>query len=198
VDVSKNIPEFLKRISKRVERNRVYTAIEFSKKNQTKPYIRPIFQLMNETFRDNYGYFPLELKEMDELGKRYLPVVNPNFIKLVAKNSEIVAFMIGIPNMAPGIRESRGRLFPLGVFKIMRAAKRSKQLDLYLGAVKEECRGKGLDAMMGVKMLESSHKLGIDFWDSHHELESNFKVRADMERIGGKVYKRYRIFQKLL
>jgi hypothetical protein len=30
------------------------------------------------------------------------------------------------------------------------------------------------------------------------ELENNLKVRAEMEKMGGQVYKRYRIYQKAL
>ena len=198
VDVPVELPGFYQRIYKRISRNQDYTMIEFTRRNQVKAYFRPVFRLMNETFKDNYGYAPLEADEMDELGKKYLPVVNPNFVKVVEKGSEVVAFMIGIPNMAPGIRRSGGHLFPWGVFRILRAARRSKQLDLYLGAIKEECRGKGLDVMLGVKMIESAQKAGFDFFDSHHELESNLKVRAEMERLGGEIYKRFRVFKKTL
>jgi predicted GNAT family acetyltransferase len=109
-----------------------------------------------------------------------------------------VAFIIGIPNMAQGLREAKGRLFPFGVFKILRATRKTKQLDLYLGGIKEEVRGKGLDVMMGKKMIESCQKAGIEFMDSHHELEGNLKMRSEMERLGSEVYKRYRIFQKSL
>jgi hypothetical protein len=56
----------------------------------------------------------------------------------------------------------------------------------------------GLDVMMGVKTLISGYEAGYEFIDTHHELESNVKVRAEMERMGGKVYKRYRVFQKPL
>lgn len=198
VDLPDEIPEFYTRILKRVERNRDYTPIEFTKRKQLKPYIRPIFQLMNETFKDNYGYVPLEEEEMDELGKKYLPVVNPQFVKVVAKNQETVAFIIGIPNMAPGIRAAKGRLLPLGFLKILREAKRSKQLDLYLGCIKEECRGKGLDVMLGFKMISSAIEAGFEFLDSHSELETNLKVRAEMEKMGGQIYKRFRIYQKSL
>jgi len=34
--------------------------------------------------------------------------------------------------------------------------------------------------------------------DTHHEMETNVKVRAEMERAGGKIYKKYRVFQKAL
>jgi hypothetical protein len=196
--VPEEMPEFYRRIYSRISRSKNFHLIEFSKKNQLKPYIRPIFELMNDTFKDIYGYFPLDVKEMDELGKRYLPVIDPRFVKLVARNDEIVAFIIGIPNMAQGLRKAKGHLLPLGIFKILRAAKKSKQLDLYLGGIKEEVRGKGLDVMMGVKMIESCIKAGIEFMDSHHELEGNLKMRSEMERLGGEVYKRYRIFQKSL
>jgi hypothetical protein len=56
----------------------------------------------------------------------------------------------------------------------------------------------GLDAMMGVKMLGSAMKAGFEFMDTHHEMETNVKVRAEMERAGGKIYKKYRVFQKAL
>jgi hypothetical protein len=51
---------------------------------------------------------------------------------------------------------------------------------------------------MGVTMLEEAQKAGLKYIDSHLELESNLKMRAEMEKMGGVVYKRYRIFQKPL
>ncbi|MEI7652631.1 MAG: hypothetical protein WCJ96_11560, partial [Verrucomicrobiota bacterium] len=59
-------------------------------------------------------------------------------------------------------------------------------------------RGKGLDVLMGIKMFESAHKLGKTTMDSHLELENNTKVRAEMEKVGGRVYKRFRVFGKSL
>ena len=49
---------------------------------------------------------------------------------------------------------------------------------------------------MGSAMLDSARKQDLEFIDSHLEMESNTKVRAEMEYMGGKVYKTYRIFGK--
>jgi hypothetical protein len=103
-----------------------------------------------------------------------------------------------MPDMTEGIRKARGRLFPFGFIHVLRAAKKTKQLDLLLGAVKEPYRGQGLDVMMGVKVLESASKAGMEMMDTHHEMEANVKVRAEMERMGGKIYKKYRAFFKAL
>jgi len=51
---------------------------------------------------------------------------------------------------------------------------------------------------MGVKMIQSAQQAGFEFMDTHHEMESNVKVRAEMERMGGQIYKKYRVFQKAL
>ena len=116
----------------------------------------------------------------------------------MTKDGEVVSFIVAMPDMTEGIRKANGRLFPFGFIHVLRAAKKTKQLDLLLGAIKEQYRGKGLDVLMGVKVLESASKAGMEMMDTHHEMESNVKVRAEMERMGGTIYKKYRAFQKPL
>jgi hypothetical protein len=155
---------------------------------------------MNECYTNTniYGFAPLDETEQDDLAKRYLPVVDPRFVKAVTKDGEAVAFIIGIPDMTEGIQKARGRLLPFGFIKVLRAAKKTKQLDLLLGAVKEKYRGLGLDVMMGVKMIQAAQEAGFEIMDTHHEMEANVKVRAEMERMGGVVYKKFRVYQKNL
>ena len=155
---------------------------------------------MNETYAasDIYGYTPLDEKEMEALAKRYMPVLDPRFVKAITVDGEVISFVIAMPDMTEGIQKARGRLLPFGFMKILKAAKTTKQLDLLLGAIKESYRGRGLDGIMGVKMLQSAFDAGLEVLDTHHEMESNVKVRAEMIRIGGKLYKRFRIFQKEL
>jgi hypothetical protein len=135
---------------------------------------------------------------MDDLAKRYMPILDPQFIKVVTKDGEPAAFIVGMPDMTAGIQKAGGRLLPFGFIHILRAARKTKQLDLLLGAVKEKYRGMGLDVLMGFKILTSAREAGFEYLDSHHEMESNVKVRAEMEKMGGKVYKRFRVFQKNL
>jgi len=51
---------------------------------------------------------------------------------------------------------------------------------------------------LGKLLLDSAKERGFDYMDSHLELETNTRVRSEMERMGGQVYKRYRIYQKVL
>ncbi len=200
LDVPKELPEFYKKIYERAMKRGTFEIVEFRKRKNLKPWIRPILGLMNECYMAGniYGFAPLDEEEMDDLAKRYLPVVDPRFVKAIKKEGEVVAFIIAMPDMTEGIRKARGRLLPFGFIHVLRAAKTTKQLDLLLGAVKEQYRGQGLDVLMGVKTLMSAHEAGYEMMDTHHEMEANVKVRAEMERMGGVVYKKYRSFYKML
>jgi hypothetical protein len=200
LDVPQEMPEFYKKIYERAMKRGNFTVIEFRKRRELKPWIHPIFHLMNECYTGGeiYGYAPLDEKEMDDLAKRYLPVVDPRFVKIVTKDDEVASFIIGMPDMGAGIQAARGRLFPFGFLLVLRAAKKTKQLDLLLGAIKVKYRGHGLDVLMGVKMIESAQQAGMKMMDTHHEMETNVRVRAEMERMGGKIYKKFRVYQKSL
>ncbi|MFQ6084176.1 MAG: hypothetical protein ACE5WD_12590 [Candidatus Aminicenantia bacterium] len=200
LDVPKEIPEFYKKVYERAQRRGKFEVVEFLKRKELKAWVKPVLELMNECYSksDIYGYTPLDEKEMDDLAKRYLPIIDPRFVKAVKKDDEVVAFIIGIPDMTEGIQKAKGHLLPFGWLKILRAAKKTKQLDLLLGAIKEKYRGMGLDVLMGVKMIISAHEAGLEIIDTHHEMETNVKIRAEMEKMGGKIYKRFRVYQKKL
>jgi GNAT superfamily N-acetyltransferase len=200
LEVPKEFPEFYKKIYERVKKKGNFQVLEFRTKRQLKPWIKPVLRLMNECYTESniYGYAPLDEKEMEELTKRYISVIDPRFVKGVKREGEVVAFIVGIPDMTEGIQKARGRLFPLGFIKILRAAKKTKQLDLLLGAIRDKYRGRGLDVLMGVSMIMSAREAGMEMMDTHHEMEENVKVRGEMERMGGRVYKKYRVYQKSL
>jgi len=200
VNVPESIPDFYKKILERALRNNSnIKIINFSTRKQIKPYITPVLNLVNETFKEIYGFAPLDQLEMHEFATRYLPVLDPRFIKVVVnEKNDVVAFILGMPDISDGIRKCKGHILPFGIFQIFKSQKRTKQLNLLLGGIQEHYRNKGIDTIMGVKMLEEAQKAGLKYIDSHLELENNHKMRAEMEKMGGVVYKRYRIFQKML
>lgn len=193
------VPEPYGKICERV-RKRGFEVTGFTKRKELKPWVKPILGLMNETYTESniYGYTPLTEKEMEALAKRYLPMLDPRLVKAVFVDGDPVGFVISMPDLTLGIQQAKGRLFPFGLLKIMRAAKKTTQLDLLLGAVKKEYRGRGLDILMGTAIFRSAIDAGLKVIDTHHEMETNEAVRSDMERMGGEIYKTFRVWQKQL
>ena len=196
IAIPDTMPEIYEKIYKRISRNNEFQVVEFSSRKHLKKYVQPILSLMNECYTEIYGFMPLDQLDMEELASKYLPILDPKYVKVIERQDQLVAFVIGMPDISDGIRAARGKLLPFGILKIMWAARKTEQLDLLLGGIKKEYRGKGLDVLMGHAMLSSAMESGMKWIDTHHELEHNTKIRAEMERVGGEVYKRYRVFQK--
>jgi hypothetical protein len=191
-----DLPPVYRNILTRVGNNKEYKILEFISKKELKPYIIPALELMNQTFMEIYGFIPLSDKEKADLASRYMLILDPRFVKLVEAGGTIVGFAVGIPDISPGIKAARGRLLPFGILKIMREARRTKNLLMMLGGVSKSFRGQGIDVLMAVKILESCIRHKMNTIDVHLVLETNTRMRAECERVDGQIHKVYRIFQK--
>ena len=200
ISIPEKTPELYEKVAERARRNNPgIRLLEFTRRKDLRPWIRPIFTLINETFTEIYGFMPFTLEEMDDFANRYLLIMDPRLIKVVVnERNEPVAFVIGMPDISKGIKQSRGYLLPIGIIQILLSGRRTRQLNLLLGAIHPDYQNRGLDTIMGSAMLDSARKQKMEYIDSHLEMESNSKVRAEMEYMGGEVYKTYRVYGKSL
>jgi len=200
IRIPEQTPELYQKVAERARRNNPgLKLLEYTRRKDLRPWIRPIFTLINDTFTDIYGFMPFTLEEMDDFANRYLLIMDPRLIKAVVnERNEAIAFVIGMPDISRGIKQSRGYLLPIGIVQILLSGRRTKQLNLLLGAIHPDYQNRGVDSIMGTAMLDSARKQKLEYIDSHLEMESNIKVRAEMEYMGGKVYKTYRVFGKSL
>jgi hypothetical protein len=190
------LPLIYKKVLSRVSHIEEYRIIEFKTKKELKPYIVPVLELMNQTFMEIYGFVPLTDPEKKEFAARYLMILDPKFIKVVEAKDGLIGFAIGMPDISEGIKRAKGKMLPFGIFRILRESKRSKKLLMLLGGVRKAYRGKGIDVLMAVKIFQSCIDHKMESIDLHLVLEDNYKMRAECERIGGKVIKRFRIYRK--
>jgi hypothetical protein len=154
--------------------------------------------MVNESFKDIYGFMPMDEKEMFELAKRYLPVLDPRFIKVVTKGDEVAAFLISMPNMYRGIKKAKGRILPFGIFHILHAMKHAKSVNTMLGAVAPAYQKQGLDIFLSIKTIESTKKANMTSIDTHVVMEDNDDMMAELKRYGAFLLKKFRVFQKKL
>ncbi len=197
LDVPADVPANYQRVYERIIRREGIQVKEFRSASELKPFILPVLRMVNDTYKDIYGFVPLDEKEMRQLAAQYLPVLDPDFTKVVTDSSgDPIAFIVASPDISEGIRKAKGRIFPVGFIHILQAGKKSRQLNLYLGAVKNPESNAGIIAILGMKIFSSAIRRGMKIIDSHLILETNKPMRAVMERLGAQVYKRYRIYTK--
>lgn len=185
-------------LAERVRNNLKVRLHEFTRSSQVKPFVQRVFKLINTTYNKIYGFSETTEKEAEEFARRFIPLLNPRLIKLITdEDDDVVAFVIGMPDLSGGIRRARGRLLPFGWYHIWKSSRKSKRLVLLLGAVKNELQNKGLDAMLAVSLIRSALDLGFKEMDSHLIMKDNIKMRREIERLEGyRQYKEYAIYRK--
>lgn len=199
IPIPHQLPPIYERIVNRVNQQHSFKLLEFSNKSALKKYIIPVFELVNETYADLFGFIPMKAAEMEAMAKQYMPILNPSFVKLVVnEQDELIAFVIAMPDMSKGLQQAKGRLWPFGFIHLLWAMRNTNQLNLLLGAVRASERGKGLDVLMGIALMKSASAKGFTVMDSHLVLENNRPMRAEYEKLGGELYKRYRVFARSL
>lgn len=198
INIPDEIPPLYEKIQERfIKNNQDIRIIEFKNKIQLRPMIKPVLSLINETFCSIYAFTPFSEKEMQDFANRYIFLLNPKFIKVaVNEEGEVIGNIISMPDISKGIQKCKGRLLPFGLFQIFNSARKTKQINLMLGSIHPKYQGRGIDVVMAIKLIESAKKYGKTIIDSHLQLETNQKMRRESERIGGIVYKKYRIYQK--
>lgn len=194
-----SLPPAYAKVFQRVNKNQSLKVVEFTSKRQLKPYILPVLRLVNEAYAPIFGFVPMSEEEMKKFAAQYLPVLDPTFVKAVVNpEGTLIAFVVAMPDMSKGIQKAKGKLFPIGFIHILRDMRNATQLNLMLGAIKPGFRGLGITVLLGKALMESAIKRGFKLMDSHLILENNHLMRRECERVDGKVYKRFRVYSKML
>jgi len=198
IPVPEKIPDFYQRIYQRVSRKPGIQCVTLKSKKDLKPYIMPVMRLINETFLEIFGSYEMDEEEMKKFAADYMMILDVDFTIIVTDNGIPVSFFIAVPDIGPALQKTKGRLFPFGIFRILKEMKRTDSIVLMIGGIKKSYQGTGIDVLMGVRMLEAAARRGIRNIHSHLELEENYKVRAEMEKMGGEVIKVHRVYKKSL
>lgn len=188
------------RVSAIVERKYGLSVVHCKSRSQlAKRYGNALFELVNECYAGLYGFSPLSKRQIDQLIKTYLPVIDLRLLSLVVdKEDNLVALGVSIYSLSDALRKSGGKLFPLGWWHLAKALffKHPKRLDFLLVAVKPEYQGKGAFAMIFNDLLGNYIDMGFVDVESNPELEDNKKVQTQWDEFEKEQHKRRRAFKK--
>lgn len=172
-----------------------------SRSELAKRYGNAIFELVNECYSQLYGFSPLSKKQIEQLIKMYIPVIDLRLISLIVdKEDNLVGLGISIYSLSEALQKAKGKLFPFGWWHLAKALffKHPKRLDFLLVAVKPEYQSKGAFAMIFNDLLGNYIKMGFVDVESNPELEDNKKIQTQWNEFEKELHKRRRAFKKEL
>jgi len=193
-----HMPEKVHQAAELVQKRGTFTVKRFENKKELIGWAQRIGEAYNKTFVNNWEYYPLTAKEIKYAMDAIMTVADPNLIKIITRNDEVVGFLLAFPDITPALQRANGRLTPWAIVDLMISLKRTNWLSGNGAGILPEYQGLGGNALMYSEMEKTLNTPGYNF--EHLEMtqvaETAVQMRKDLINLGGKAYKNHRVYQK--
>jgi hypothetical protein len=174
VKIPEKVPEKVQRISELIQKKYNLRLLKLKKAKDILPYAKSLFEIINESYTNLYGFVPLTEKQITYYTKQYFSMVNPKYIGLVVdKDNKLVGFGLSFLSLSKALMKANGKLFPFGFIPILKAMKKNDTIDLLLHAVKPKYFNKGVPAIFYANMTQTCINEGVRTAITSHILEDN-------------------------
>ena len=164
-----------------------------------KQEINSFLPIYNASWAENTGFVPMTDAEILQIGSDLKAVIDPDFVYFAEKDGKTIGVALTIPNVNEiQINVKRGRLFPTGALKILFGLKKIKSVRIFALGTLKEYRRLGIDVCFYVKNILTAREKGIIRGEASWILENNVGMNRALEHIGGKVYRKYRLYEKAI
>jgi hypothetical protein len=188
---------YYKKIATLIKRRYKLKAASFQKTSEIMPYVDEMFALFSKTYSKLASFVPISDSQIKYFKEKYISFVNPEFIKFVFDdNDKMVAFAIIMPSFAKALQKARGKLFPFGIFHLLRARKNPKSVTSYLIGVDEDYQNKGVTAIIFDQYMDSFASMDTKTMYRTPELEENTAIHQIWKNFDQSTHKRRRTYRK--
>lgn len=188
----------IEKIANHIMKRNGYQLVTYTDRKTLKNDAYEAFKVIDNAFAKLYGTVPLTDKVIDKAISDYIPIVNLKYICSIRdKEGAIAGFAVLVPSIAKALKKSNGKLFPLGIFRMLKALKGNNDtLEMFFIAVKPEQQKLGLPAIVMNHILKVCIENGVKYCETGPELETNTEVQSMWKTFETRNHKRRRCFIK--
>lgn len=184
------IEKMINRIKKRTNvKVRPFSMKEFDRDAQ---FLKDIY---NDAWEKNWGFVPMTSDEMDATGKKLKQFVEPELVLFAEIDGKPVAVTVTVPDINQVLKKLNGRLGPIEMLKFLFYKRKVTGVRSLIGGVMREYRETGIIAVLYYETEKANLRLGYEWCELGWNLEDNDLINRFDTAIGGKLYKKYRIYE---
>jgi hypothetical protein len=164
--------------------------------------LRIVVDVFNDAWTDNWSFVPYSEAEVLRMGEELKLIAIPALSYITEVDGEPAAVAVALPNINEVIRDLDGKLLPTGLAKLLWRLKvvGPKTARLALLGIRRKYRGvrkyAGLSTYIYAKMNRAGRDVGIQWGELSWTDEDNAPVNVGIRFMGGKIYKRYRVYER--
>jgi hypothetical protein len=188
------IPERITKLVERVKRKTGVGVRIFDKKNFERD-VQILKDIYNDAWEKNWGFVPMTEKEMDLTAEKLKEFFEPELVLFAEMNGEPVGVSVIVPDVNQLLKKLNGRLGPIGVIKALYYKRKINGARAIIFGFKKEYRNFGLNAVLFHDSVKKGIELGYKWCELSWNLEDNDLINSFDSAAGGKLYKKYRIYE---
>jgi len=158
--------------------------------------VEAVRDIYNSAWSRNWGFVPMTDEETGSLAERLKPLIEPELMIMAEVDGKPAAFFVALPDYNQVLGKINGRLGPVGLAKFLWYSRKIRDIRILTMGVKEEYRKKGIEGLFYLEAFKAAVKKGYERAEMSWILEDNVLVQRGCELMGGRLYKKYRIYEK--
>jgi GNAT superfamily N-acetyltransferase len=155
-------------------------------------------EIYNVAWSGNWGFVPISREEIAHTAKEMKPILDEDWLMACdTPDGRTVGIALTIPDVNQAFKRMNGRLFPLGWAKFLWYKGRVDRVRVGFLGVLPEYQHTGIAAAMYAEHFRMAAVKPQDGGEMGWILESNEAMNRGMEAMGGRIVKRYRVYERL-
>jgi len=156
-------------------------------------YFKDIY---NSAWEKNWGFVPMSDEEIDYMAEGLKPLIDTRLFHFLEIDGIPVAATLAVPDYNFVLKKLNGKMGPLEILKFLYWKRKINFIRLMALGVKKKYRTKGLEAILYYEILMACRKYGYsEGGELSWTLEDNDLINNGISAMGGKIYKKYRIYE---
>jgi GNAT superfamily N-acetyltransferase len=166
------------------------------RKGDLEAEIGRFMEVYNSAWETNWGFVPVTEEEVHFQADNLKQILDERWTFIAERGDEVIGAALTLPDINQVMPKLNGRLLPLGWLKFLLGKRKIDEVRVFALGVKPEYQHTGVAASFYIKHIEATDPDGVMAGDEGWILETNEPMNRAMEGMGGKVVKRYRLYEK--
>ena len=192
------LPDKIRRVAEIHYKRGHFRAPVFRKRRELLRIARKIGEVYNRAFIVHEDFCPLKEEEIDRLAKDLMLVSKPSLIKVLYYDDQVVGFLFAFPDLSGALQRAGGRLTPISLVDLLTEAGRTDTLIVNGAGILPEYQQLGGNGLLYYELIRTIEDSGYRRGEMVQIADTTSLMLADMQTLGGRVYKTHRIYRRML
>ncbi len=197
VDKRSDVAPMIWQVAEQAEKEHGVTLRHMRKKHLQRE-VEAFVEVYNAAWKDNWGFTPMRVEDFEHTADEMKPLLSEDWLMICEKDGEVIAAALTVPDFNQAFAKANGRLLPFGGIRMLAKLRSIDAVRVGFLGVKPEYQHTGVAALLYREHFDMAEKTPQKAGETGWILETNKPMNRAMEGMGGRIAKKYRVFEKVL